>query len=196
MCRLDSFTNPSSSHAVHLKKGGGETHHRQQPPHGIARLGPNTKPVRTPTDIDLDILHLTVARLGADGELGDRVIGAQDLEGFGVARRLGVGEDDVVARVVAFGAAGGGDAGEAEAEDHRRCCCFCCCGAGGKGTKGVWSYDTVWARDIQMLRDAWTDSGGFGGECGSFSASIRFNYRLHRRMNFAAKQDHRWRLYR
>jgi hypothetical protein len=121
------------------------SYHRQQPPNRIARLCADTQPVLCPAHIELDVFLLSVAGRGADGGLGDGVVGSEDFERFGVARgavvvirtcRLKIGfaiaaslpgvcEDDVVARGVSAAAAGGSDASEAEFEDHLCCVVWC-----------------------------------------------------------------------
>ena len=44
------------------------------------------EPVLRPAHIELDVFLLSVAGGGADGGLGDGVVGSEDFEGFGVAR--------------------------------------------------------------------------------------------------------------
>jgi hypothetical protein len=126
-----------------------KSYHRQQPPNSIARLCADTQPVLRPAHIELDVFLLSVAGRGADGGLGDWVVGSEDFEGFGVARGAvavirtmsiwvlkigcfaiaaflpGVCEDDVVARGVSAAAARCGDASEAEFEDHLCCVVWC-----------------------------------------------------------------------
>ncbi len=101
-----------------------KTYHTQNPPNSITRLRPNPQPILRPTDIHLDLLHFPrsarpdIFLSDSRRRRGDGVVGPQDLEGPAVPRGARVRKHDVVAGVVAFGAAGGGDAGEAEFEDH------------------------------------------------------------------------------
>lgn len=112
------------------------SYHSQQSPNGITGLRADTQPVLRSAHIELDVLLFPVAGLGADGCLWDGVVGSEDFEGFGVARGAavglaidllvcvsqgsipGVGEDNVVARVVFPATTGRGRASEAEFEDH------------------------------------------------------------------------------
>lgn len=71
------------------------THHRQQPPHGIARLRTDSQPILRPTDINFDILDFSISGLRADGCLRDRVVCAEDFHGFRIASGAGLGEDDL-----------------------------------------------------------------------------------------------------
>lgn len=54
--------------------------------------------------------------MGCEGSLRERIIGAEDFEGSGVARCTVAGEDDVV-----VGGVTAGETGETDAEDHGCC---------------------------------------------------------------------------
>lgn len=70
---------------------GTQTHHGQQPPHGIAGLGADADPVPRAKRIELDVL-VALGAVAVGIFAGDGVVGAEDFEGFAVAGRPGARE--------------------------------------------------------------------------------------------------------